>query len=237
MSYQLEVSAFYIRISKVLLGFLKSEWSTTRESKCVRWSICTVLLGHVVPKPTHTMDESTLYKGRISIRGYDLIKVGKKETRAHRHGHFSLLVAGRAQTVQGGGSQLHSWAVPPQKLLLLFISPGKSLAVSGMSASCWHQRCHQHKALIVTEPLQTCSHTRGLKHHVWQGTEHSRGFWLADWEQVKCPGSPWHATGCHATNTKQKQHKKNDNMGENPSSPPSLSCCLWPHAQGARLSL
>lgn len=81
---------------------------------------------------TH-MAESVLTKAASLLRGYDLIKLGKKETQAH--GHFSLLVTGRARAVQGGGSQLHCWAVPPQKLLFLFISPGKSLAVSGMSAS------------------------------------------------------------------------------------------------------
>lgn len=90
----------------------------------------------MVPKATHAMAESTLYVGSISIRGHDLIKPGKKEIQAQQHEHFSLLVAGKAQAVQGGGSQLHCWAVPPQKLLLLFSSPGKSLAVSGMSASC-----------------------------------------------------------------------------------------------------
>lgn len=116
-------------------------------------------------KKLHTTAESTLCKGSISIRGHDLIKLGEKETQVHLHGHFSLLVAGRAQAVQGGGSQLHCWAVPPQKLLLLFIPwkvPGSEWDVSVMLTPEVSSARGPH----CDRASPTCSHTRGLKHHV-----------------------------------------------------------------------
>lgn len=58
-----------------------------KESKCVSWSICMALLGHMAPKATHAMAGSTLDMGSISIRGHDLIKLGKKK---HRHTNTSI---------------------------------------------------------------------------------------------------------------------------------------------------
>lgn len=170
-------------------------------------------------KKLHSMAESTLCKGSISISGHDLIKLGGKETQAHLHGHFCWWQAEPRQCREERASCTAGLYHP--KSCCFSSSPGKSRAVSGMSASCWHQRCHQHEDLIVTEPLQTFSHTRGLKHHVWQSTEHSRGLWLADWEQVKWSGSPWHATGCPPTT--QSKNSTKEKMGEIASSPPSLS--------------
>lgn len=63
-----------------------------------------------------------------------------------------------------------------------------------MPAARWHQRCHQHVAGPLHTHLHPTTAEGGPKRHIWQGTKHSRGFQLAGWELVKCPGSPLHAT-------------------------------------------
>lgn len=160
-------------------------------------------------KKLHSMAESTLCKGSISISGHDLIKLGEKETQAHLHGHFSLLVAGRAQAVQGGASQLHCWAVPPQKLLLFFIPwkvPGSEWDVSVMLTPevSSARGPHCDRASPNLQPHKGSEAPCLTKH--WAQQRFVTG-------RLRAGQVAWQPLACHrlpSNYTKQKQHERKD---------------------------